>query len=243
MPWLRELIAEFRELGPGALVFLVGALLLLSVLSLCGQVYGGRQETESLVEWIVAGAAVVAIILLGFGFWYVRRSVHGNLWDMGIMGRRFLTGEEVLKRIQEAKELVIVKTWFPEKDEIADALKIALDRGARVKLILCKPDSKILESRCEGAGFKLTAATKWISKGIDIVQKHAKYPEPLKHVRLHDRWPGCPVITADERIYMGFYFRGNTSPNFPWLEIRKRSTLAEYLKSQEDELWEMGVMP
>ena len=198
MSTLREFFAELRELGPGAIMLVLAAVIVVGVLTMLGQVY--HEIGDNLQVHVAAGVALIfASALFMFGLRTVLRSVESNLLDIGMIGRRFLTGEEVLNRIQEAKSITILKTWFPEKPEIAEALKTALINGASVELILCDPDSEILKCRCAGAWVKHADARRWIIEGLNIVREHSTDSKALKNVWFHDEWPGCPVITVGQK--------------------------------------------
>ena len=243
MSTLRELIGDLRELGPGSVMLVLGTAIMMGLLTLIGKVYDDRNVISSIVNVVAVAALILALGLILWGSWLVYKFIKSNLWHMGIIGRKTLTGAEVLTKIRKAKSIQILKTWFPETDVINNALASALGSGASVKLILCKPGSQILRIRCEGANVAPEEADDWIIQGLtrvkDDLEEETKR-EQFKGVAFHDAWPGCPVIRVDQRIYMGFYFRGKTSPNFPWIEIRPGSELDNYLQSQEEELWTMA---
>lgn len=237
MSRLRELVSELRELGPGTLMLVLGAMFVIGVLTLLAQVYPDSATINVLVNLAAIVTLILATGLVGFGIWFIYRSSTGNLLEVGMIGRQFLDSEEVLRRLQDAQSILITKTWFPETDDIATALTTALKRGARIKLILCHPESDILRVRCEGAGVTLDTAVQWIVEGLRIVHDCAKSEDQFDGIAFHNVWPGCPVIRVDERVYMGFYFRGDTSPSFPWIEIKNNSRIGRQLRSQEEELW------
>ena len=242
MSMLRKLIKEFHVLGHGGNLIAGGVAILLAVLTLLGRVYLESDEEIPIVDAIVWIVLLIAVSFMIIGFWLVRQFLGEDLLTMGMIGRRSLEGDKILEAIQKANSIIIIKTWFPETEIIRDALKAALKNGASVELILCDPYSKILEHRCEGARVNLDEAQLWIKKGLMIVEQNARNPGQFLGVRFHDIWPGCPVIRADQRTFMGFYLRGNTSPNLPWIEIHWPSNLRPHLERQERELRDCAVI-
>lgn len=149
-----------------------------------------------------------------------------------------LRGESIHDRLAGAKELVIVKTWFPEDNRIGRGFKRALENGAKVRLLLCDPDSATLRVRAIGARKNPEQVSRWVVDAVRLVRS-AVHAEQTSHfeVGIFDQWPGCPVIHVDGRIYMGFYFCGDSSPNYRWLVVDPISTLADILSEQESQLW------
>lgn len=223
----KDLISDVRDLGPGSLMMVLGAGIVMGVLS-----------RESIDGVSVAGS-ILGVVLVVIGFLYLRHTSEGKLGAIGMVGRRYLGGDQVRARLQKATQITILKTWFPEDGAIESALGVALGNGASVQLILCEPESEILKKRCEGADVEHAQARRWIIRGLKLVKKHAT-EDQFDGVAFFEEWPGCPVIWADERPYMGFYFRGGTSPNFPWIEIRAGSRLATILENQRDALLELA---
>lgn len=150
--------------------------------------------------------------------------------------RRFHDGEGMGTLLSDCHdEVIILKTWFPEDHNIARGLKDAMKNEASIELILCAPESKILGMRSRSAGIAHTQATNWIRIGLDVVAQTVSDGK-FNGVAFYNAWPGCPVIWADGRTFMGFYFRGHTSPHQPWVEVRPESPLLTLLEEQRDSL-------
>jgi hypothetical protein len=66
-------------------------------------------------------------------------------------------------------------------------------------------------------------------------------PEADVQIAIYDNWPGCPVIWYDNEILMGFYFRGRSSPAWPWVSVEKGTRLAKILDDQFYNLWGEAV--
>ena len=58
---------------------------------------------------------------------------------------RHLTDDNIRDRLQKAMNIRVLKTWFPENDQIEEGLISAIKKGAKVELYWCKPESKILK--------------------------------------------------------------------------------------------------
>lgn len=156
--------------------------------------------------------------------------------DWGMIDlRKFRTSKKMGAFLSRRKRLVVLKTWFPEDDDIRGGLKIAMNGGASIQLILCDPRAPILGQRTESTNHKQVDAAIWIINGLDLVAKNVSEAK-FEGVALYNHWPGCPVIWADDRLFMGFYFWGSTSPQRPWVEVKAGSDLAKDLEEQRDQL-------
>ena len=155
-----------------------------------------------------------------------------------------LTHEDIKFLMGVSKRIKVLKEWFPESDEIAKGLKAAIENStiedpATIELLLCKPGSVILNERSLGAheverhgGFTVYNAVLNVYNWLLLM----KPPHGTVHIALYDSWPGCPVIWYDDVILMGFYFRGASSPDWPWVRVKKESKLSTILGDQFNEL-------
>lgn len=154
----------------------------------------------------------------------------------------YLTDENLQERLKASQDIRVLKTWFPESMQIAQGLigdKGAIAKKANVQLLLCKPRSVILRQRSLGADRPDWWGAFTVYEAVRMVYNQLlKTPNPAVRIALYDSWPGCPVIWYDDSILMGFYFRGKSSPAWPWISVRKGSELAEILEAQFNELWE-----
>lgn len=147
-------------------------------------------------------------------------------------------GGAILSRISGARKIRIAKTWPPEDMTIAAGLKIALTKGTRIEVLMCEPDSEILKIRSEGAGQSPSRTASWIVDGVKLVHNAVARNRNLEFsIGFHKAWPGCPLMRAGKHIFLGFYFLGDSSLNWPWIEVRPNSKLARILDKQWDELW------
>jgi hypothetical protein len=180
--------------------------------------------------------------------------------DLGIEEvHKHLDDQDLQEFLKGAKNIKVLKTWFPESRQIAAGLKCAIMKGAKVKLLLLKPGTDLLKERSLGAGEKDWWGSFMIHYAVDVVHKsllekqreadrrkkkcepgrnlEEQEQEPRVRIAFYNSWPGCPVIWYDKTILVGFYIRGKSSPSWPWLRINKRSDLAKALEKQFDDLW------
>lgn len=146
---------------------------------------------------------------------------------------------EIQKRLGGSKEIKVLKTWFPESKRIATGLRSAIqEQKATVELLLCKPGSILLRERSLGAHQDPWWGAVTVYQAVRNVYRWlVEAPGAVVHIALYDSWPGCPVIRYGETILMGFYFRGDSSPAFPWVTVKQGTELAKILKRQYDELF------
>lgn len=191
-----------------------------------------------------AFALLVAVVIrMTWIFVYREDKDFDEFRALGMMkAQRRLKDDDLQARLASSKSIRVLKTWFPETEEIKIGLGQAIKgQGATVELLLCKPGSILLRQRSlgahknEGSGsFKVYEAVedvhRWLTETPGIEAKNVQ-------IAIYDSWPGCPVIWYDKKILMGFYFRRAPSPAWPWITVETGSTLATILKDQFDDLW------
>jgi len=160
--------------------------------------------------------------------------------DLGMLRIIDPLGDKKLRRrLARAREIRILKTWFPENETIAGGLRSAIKNKAAVRLLLANPDSRILMVRSQGSVGQPDHGKNKVIEVMEKIPNWARDAEQVEvHIGLYDSWPGCPVIWYDDRILMGFYFRGASSPHWPWVEVKKGSKLATILDDQFHSLWD-----
>jgi len=151
-----------------------------------------------------------------------------------------LDTSEVGERLESANRIEVMKTWFPDHQDIEGGLRKALERsGTEVKLLLCHPDSPALQLRSPSAGFDKEYGSRMVKRTLTDLLGGA---QGTFKIALHKEWPGCPVIWYGEdklqHVLLGFYFIGKSSPFWPWIEISAGSELDGILRRQFDALWD-----
>jgi hypothetical protein len=154
-----------------------------------------------------------------------------------------LTDENLQNRLGSSRDIKVLKTWFPESPDIENGLEQAIkERKATVNLLLCKPGSVILKERSLGAKEEARWGSYKVYHAIKKIREWVKAtPDAHVQIAIYDSWPGCPVIWYDNEILMGFYFRGKSSPAWPWISVETGSRLAGILSDQFDELLKLSV--
>lgn len=138
-----------------------------------------------------------------------------------------------------AKDIRVLKTWFPDHDDIKKGVLRALDENkARLTLLLCDPFSKTLSTRSTGADHGENHGRDEIIDSLKLISRRIQLGKGSIELKLYDEWPGVPLMWCDKTLFMGFYLRGKSSPYWPWIEVKADSTLYNELEKQFSELWE-----
>lgn len=150
-----------------------------------------------------------------------------------------LADQNLAEWLAKAERIRVLKTWFPETKEILEGLQAGIASGVRVELLMCNPESKLLQRRSYNANNKRDwEAPVVVYQAVRDIHELLSPDSTNVEFRFYDDWPGCPAIWYGDDLLMGFYFRGRPSPHWPWVRITKDSVLARILNNQFDELWE-----
>ena len=175
--------------------------------------------------------------------------LYSGFLDHGIEGVVRFSSDKLSKQIKSAKEIRILKTWFPEDNQLLTAFEEALDnRDTKIELLLCHPDYELLRVRSVGAGEEAVEGGRRVISALrSIRRRRCGDSEPKgcfadnencnTKVGLYRAWPGCPVIWCDDRIFIGYYFLGRSSLRSPWIKVKSDSALAKVLDEQFTSLW------
>jgi hypothetical protein len=246
------LLTRKEGLIAGVLIFVAGGFLFWS-----SELSKSNRFFDLLAKFAFAILVVIVARLVTLVFTYVEKEkekekekqfeVYNRFVKMGMEDlRERLSDHDLRNYLGESQTIKVLKTWFPENREIARGLRQAILKKAVVRLLLCKPSAKILSQRSEGAeqqaewgAFKVYEAVHHVRSSL------AEQPGADVCIGFYDSWPGCPVIWYDKErgtnnprgILMGFYFRGASSTDWPWITVRAGSELSEILNSQFNDLW------
>lgn len=185
----------------------------------------------------ITSSLIIAMLVAGVFLMILGLLTKNRFAEWGMINLRKFHHSPDMERFLSSctKDVTVLKTWFPEDNDIARGLEKAVTNGARVQLILCHPKVPILGQRSRSTDHEHQIAAKWIYRGLEVVSTKASR-EKFNGVFLYDAWPGCPVILADGRMFMGFYFWGYTSPTQPWVEVKANSDLWNVLTAQLEKL-------
>ncbi len=239
----------------GLIVGLV--LILASVLAHIAQARDQPDGTYVSLNVIALMAGEIGAVMFAFALLhvtydrYTRRSwmagikeavrEEGTFSDLGMKcARRRLSDTDVGDLLRRARRIRILKTWFPEANDMLHAFEEAVAHAEDIEILLCDPESHILRVRSEGVGEDPNVGAEWVRRTLRMFGKAcATKPSARFRIGLYDAWPGCPIIWADDRILLGFYFRGRSSPSAPWIEVWPGSELAQILDGQFTSLWSL----
>lgn len=170
---------------------------------------------------------------------------------LGATGMLKFTTDKLSKELSNAHDQIrILKTWFPEEDQLRTGFQDALQRpNVKIELLLCSPDNYSLAVRSRSAHVARKEAIRKIINAFRLIYKvRCQLPDPigcLNHkdehcntkIGLYQGWPGCPVIWCDKRIFLGSYFLGLSSQHAPWIRVKAGSQLATLLDRQFTQFW------
>lgn len=192
-----------------------------------------------LILKLIPNIIVVLLVFTFVHFYYFKRT--SDLFSFHDIGmEKVLTEfnpEKQGELLSNAKEIKVLKTWFPDHDKIKTGILDAIKNKAEAKLLLCKPNSNILKIRSEGSGNIKNHGHDEIISFIKSVSQINQTNGLNLQIRFYDEWPGAPLIWIDKNLYMGFYFRNMSSPFWPWIKVRKDSKMDKILNEQFNELW------
>ena len=214
-----------------------------SILIFIAVLISGNNETwREIFAFVVAeiGAVLIATSLIHFVYEMTMMKGLKALKSLKLQGltkyHRTLSNDTLRKLLAKSKNITVVKTWFPENDHLKEGLISSLKANGQVNLFLLDPNSEILKKRSEAASPNINHGKNHVHNAICLMYDW-KFIKPLAPVvngtiGIYDYWPGSPLIQLDNSILMGFYWIGDSSPAFPWLEIKNGSYLHDVLKGQ-----------
>jgi len=158
---------------------------------------------------------------------------------LGMNAAYYLDETDIKTRLAKSDNIKVLKTWFPETEVLEDGLREALENNnASIKLLLSHPKSDILRERSHSAGEERGHGHDKVIRAIQRLHNWiSKTGKGKVEIGLYYGWPGCPVIWHGENAIMGFYFWGNSSPHWPWVEVEPDTILDKILNKQFDSLW------
>lgn len=152
--------------------------------------------------------------------------------------RKTLPNAYLAKQIENSNYIKILKTFFPESNDLKEGLKKCLRKQGRVELYLLQPESSILalRSQCGDRSSRLLHENYGKEKVIEAVNiMYNCIFEDKKgegKVVLYDYWPGSPLIMIGKTIFVGSYLIGKFSPSWPWMQVETGSDFYSDLLNQ-----------
>jgi len=226
--------------------FVISTALIGAALLLLSVTYGRTEESKALdLLSKIAFALLVAVLIRGITTYVYRdRTADFNKFlELGMEDiHEQLSDQKVREFLSRANHIKVLKTWFPESEQVEAGLERAVvDGNATVQLLLCHPDSTLLAERSLGAGHARGWGSSMVFRAIERMhQASLQAPQASVQIALYEGWPGCPVIWHDQHILLGFYFRGKASPAWPWITIRNKSHFASICNANFQDLWQQA---
>lgn len=164
---------------------------------------------------------------------------------------RNLDYQLLVERMGEAEEIVILNTWIPELNILADALVDALARGTYVSILMLHPASNITALRSQAlkgstqARFREDRVGPGIRHCLEVLAAIARTVDDdgRRHlrVRLYDSLPSMAVYSVDDRAFVSLFLHGQVSVHSVQIEVEGQESLMGRLVFGELEtVWEMA---
>ena len=96
------------------------------------------------VEYNLINSAIIsALAVFGLTLMIAGLLINSRFTEWGMIDLRWFQDEQDMRTLLSKckKEVIILKTWFPEDGEIAAGLAKAFQNQAKVRLILCHPNA------------------------------------------------------------------------------------------------------
>lgn len=158
--------------------------------------------------------------------------------------------DRFIRHVESAKEVTILNTWIPNLHRFEQLLIDALNREAKVRILLLNPHSGVAQLRDEALrmvrdptladnvkdGVKRCLAI--LESILDVVDERR---EVGLEVKLYNSLPSISVYRADAHYLVSTFFHGQLAIDSPQFEIDGTDTiLGGQVKRELDTLWGIG---
>jgi hypothetical protein len=151
----------------------------------------------------------------------------------------------------DAGEIVILNTWIPELNILADALIDALARGTYVSILMLYPDSQIAQLRSQALQhstkerFREDRVQPGVRHCLEVLAAIAHtVDEDCRRnlrVRLYHSLPSIAVYGVDDRAFVSVFLHGQLAVKSVQIEVQGEDSLMGRLVFTELEtLWGIG---
>lgn len=151
-----------------------------------------------------------------------------------------------------AEEIVILNTWIPELNILADALVEALERGTYVSILMLYPDSHVARLRSEAlqsstqGRFREDRVQPGVKHCLEVLASIARSvdDDTRRHlrVRLYHSLPSLSIYGVDDRAFVSVFLHGQLAVKSVQIEVQGQDSLMGRLAFGELEtLWEIGL--
>ena len=150
-----------------------------------------------------------------------------------------------------ADEIVILNTWIPELNILADALVDALERGTYVSILMLYPDSHVARLRSEALQGAVQGRLRedrvkpGVRHCLDVLASIARSvdDDTRRHlrVRLYHSLPSLAIYGVDDRAFVSVFLHGQLAVKSVQIEVQGQDTVMGRLAFGELEtLWNIG---
>jgi len=150
-----------------------------------------------------------------------------------------------------ADEIVILNTWIPELNILADALVDALERGTYVSILMLYPDSHVARLRSEAlqgstqGRFREDRVQPGVRHCLEVLASIARSvdEDTRRHlrVRLYHSLPSLSIYGVDDRAFVSVFLHGQLAVKSVQIEVQGQDSVMGRLAFGELEtLWEIG---
>lgn len=157
----------------------------------------------------------------------------------------------LIDRIAGAERIVLLNTWIPGIDILADALVDALAGGATVSVLMLHPDSQIARLRSQALQgavqqrFHQDRVRPGIRHCLDVLAATSRMVSadhrPNLRVALYHSLPSICVYGIDERSFVSFFLHGQLAIKSTQIEITgQESVLGQLVVRETEMLWSLA---
>jgi hypothetical protein len=157
----------------------------------------------------------------------------------------------LLDRMGRASEIVLLNTWIPGIDIIADALADALARGTAVSVLMLDPDSEIARLRSRALQevaqqrFHQERVQPGVRHCLEVLAATARMvaPEHARNLRvgLYRSLPSMCVYGIDETSFVSYFVHGRLAVKSLQIEVCGRdSVLGRLVTDETAALWSIA---
>lgn len=149
--------------------------------------------------------------------------------------------EELLK----GDTIRLLNTWIANIEELVEPLTNAVRRGAKLHVLLLKPDSPLADARNKALEhgdkpFRREQVKEGIKRSVACIRdiRNLGMARPGQvDLRFYDSLASFSIYQVDQKAFVGFYFHGRVGIALPQILTLTTSKFGEEIKREFEELW------
>lgn len=157
----------------------------------------------------------------------------------------------LVDHMADAGEIVILNTWIPELNLLADALVDALQRGTYVSILMLHPESHVAQLRTQAlqsstqARFREDRVRPGVRHCLEVLEAIGRMvgQECRRNlrVRLYDSLPSISVFAFDDRALVSVFLHGQLAVKSVQIEVHGQdSVMGQLVFGELETLWDIG---